>query len=171
MPKLIYKNGTLSIYEMPFRHKNKIAKFVRIYERDAAVIVAVKDDGKIILERQFRPAIRRWIYELPAGHLNKRETYSRAAKRELEEETGYSPKRVIRMFVGYPSPAALDHKEGFFIATGLVKGKRNLDPDEMIEIKEVSVSQALKMIKSNLIIDNKSIAGILYYYYVYHKKP
>ncbi len=163
MSKLAYKSRILSVYEDSVKNNGKNIKMIRVAENDAVVIIPVKPDGKIVLERQYRHVINRWIYELPAGHVDGGESYKAAATRELREETGYSATLMKKLFVGYPAPGTYTQKQIFFLASGLVRGKTNFDDDEQIGVCELGLETIEEMIRKNVIMDNKTIAGILYY--------
>lgn len=160
--KVVYKTRLFDLEK--FRDK-KMGKtyFYRIHGPDSVTILPFLDDGRILLERQYRTAIRRYIYELPAGAIDKGEKPIRAAARELEEETGYRPGSVRLLFDAYPSPGIRTEFSNIYIATRLVKTKTNLEPDELITIKKVKLSELVGMIKKNQIIDLKTIAAILFY--------
>jgi ADP-ribose pyrophosphatase len=119
----------------------------------------------ILLEYQYRPVLKKYIYELPAGHIDKGETPEHAAKRELEEETGFAPKTLKLMFKAYSTPGSSAQMYNCFVATGLHKSNVHLekDPDEIISIKRVSLDKIMQMVKSKKIIDTKTIAAVLYY--------
>ncbi len=164
MDRLVYKGKILSVFEYTLKGKDKKRTLmVKVKENDAVVIIPVKSDGKVVLERQYRHVIGRWIYELPAGHVDKGESYRSAALRELKEETGYSARSMKRLFVGYPAPGTYAQKQVFFLASGLENWHANLEDDELIDVHELGLKKVLEMIKENRIIDSKTIAGVLYY--------
>ena len=162
MRKLVYKDRLISVYEKSYRRSGS-KSFVQIDERDAVVVVPLLDNGKIVLERQFRPAIGRWLYELPAGHVDSGEEYVKTARRELREETGYRAGRLKRLFTAYPAPGIITQRQVYFLAENLVSGDTELEDDERIKIFEYTLNELLRMIRGGRIIDNKTIAGILYY--------
>jgi ADP-ribose pyrophosphatase len=143
--------------------RGKRVDYYRVVKRDVAVILPFLDRDHILLERQYRPPIGLKIFEIPAGHLNKGDTPASAAKRELEEETGYRCSRLKRLAVTYPSPGILSNKEYIYAAEGLKKGKISLDKDEEISFIGINIRTAIEMIKRNEIKDAKTIAAILYY--------
>jgi ADP-ribose pyrophosphatase len=119
--------------------------------------------GRIVLVREYRPVIGRWIYELPAGGMKNGESDLESAKRELKEETGFTAKRFRYIFTSFPTPGMSTERMRFFVASGLVKGKKELERHELIRTREVTLKEALGMIRSGRIIDGKTIQCILYY--------
>jgi ADP-ribose pyrophosphatase len=147
-------------------------KWVKIHEafhNGSVVIIPIKDK-KIILERQYRPVIGKWIYELPAGTIEKGESPEKCARRELAEETGYVAKKIKKVFVSYPSPGYSTELQHFFIATDLQKTKRHLMAHEVIKLKEVTPEEAVEMINKKKIIDGKTIQAILFYVFLFREK-
>ncbi len=130
---------------------------------EVAVILPLLAGGRILIERQYRPQIKRYIYELPAGRVDRGEKSLQTAVRELKEETGYTASRVSPMAVAYSSPGITNEKLHMFIATGLRKGKSHLDDNEYLSVKTVTLKKAMQMVKKNQIVDAKTIAALLYY--------
>ena len=162
---VLLKAKAFSVEETLFIVKGRKRKFDIIRKGAVSVIIPLLPDGRILLERQKRYAVGKFIYELPAGSVEKGEKPIDAAKRELEEETGYSSKEARLLFKGYSSPGISDEMLYFYLATGLGKGKMNRDYDETMSIRKITVKDAVKMIRNGEIIDTKTVAGILYYDY------
>lgn len=118
--------------------------------------------GKILLEKQFRWAVKGDLWEIPAGTLEKGEKPLTCAKRELEEETGYRALKWTLLTTFYPAPGISDERMWLYRAENLVPGRANLDSDEWMEIHTVTIARALTMIRQGLIRDAKSIAAILW---------
>lgn len=161
---IIFKTKTFKVERFRVNKHGKKFEFERIIPDDSAVILPIMPDGRILLERQYRPVVGRYLYEIPAGHLNKGErSTSAAAARELEEETGYVPGSLKKIMEGYVAPGSSTEKQTYFIARKLRKTKQNLDPEEIIETRAVTLKRAMQMIKSHQIKDDKTVAAILYY--------
>lgn len=129
------------------------------------VILALDDSGKtprVLLERQYRHAARRRLWELPAGSLEPGEAPLPAAKRELLEETGYSASNWRKALYFYVSPGFLTESMQVFLATGLKKGKAEPEEDERIAVRFFPLRQAVRMAVSGKIIDAKTIAPLLW---------
>lgn len=129
----------------------------------SVAILPLLDTDTVVLLRQYRPAIGRWIYEVPAGTLKAGEHPHECALRELEEETGYRAEKLIRLFEIYMTPGYSTEKLCSFVATDLVPGKLHPSESEEIRIAKVPLRKTVKMIRVNEICDAKTIATILYY--------
>lgn len=122
-----------------------------------------KGDPWIVVERQYRHAALRFLWELPAGKLDAGEDPLAGAKRELEEETGYRAQRWRPLVEYYGSPGFLGESMKVFIAEGLVAGDAHPEDDEHIEFRLVKLSELLKMIEKGEIIDGKTLTSVLLY--------
>ncbi len=131
-----------------------------IIHNGGVTIVPQLNSDKIVLVRQFRYAIGKVFWELPAGTLHLNEDPVLAAKRELKEETGYIANKWESLGIVYPLPGYSTEVLYFFKATDLVDGEPDPDPDENIEVKVMDLKQAWSMIKDGEIRDAKTIAGI-----------
>ena len=128
----------------------------------AVVIVPFSDKQHILLLRQFRYAAQGDLWEIPAGTLEPGERTLDCAKRELEEETGFKARKWKFLTRFFPAPGISNEIMTLYQADQLVQGTKNLDHDEWIEHKTVSLKMALQMIKKGAIRDGKTIAGILW---------
>lgn len=131
-----------------------------ILHNGGVTIIAQPDPSKIVLIKQFRYAIGKVFWELPAGTLKKNEDPVLAAKRELKEETGYFANKWESLGIIYPLPGYSTEVLYFFKATDLIDDEPELDPDENIEVKILDLKQAWQMIKDGEIRDAKTISGI-----------
>jgi ADP-ribose pyrophosphatase len=136
--------------------------FDAILHPGAVAIVAV-DGDRVLLERQYRPVVGEWLYEIPAGTLEPGEKPEETARRELEEETGYRPGWLRRLIEFYSSPGMSTEKIIVFLAGNLSRGEQRLEEDELIEVKWVKLDEALEMIRDGRIKDAKTLIGLLYY--------
>lgn len=128
----------------------------------AVCIVAVTDDGRIVMERQFRFPLGQVITEIPAGKMDDEgEGWLNAAKREFLEETGYTAAEWTDMGVYYPAAAYCDEKITMFLARGLSGGQRKLDEDEFLDVFLMPFEEAVEKIMSGEITDGKTQAAIL----------
>jgi ADP-ribose pyrophosphatase len=126
----------------------------------AAAVVPLKDDDTVILIRQFRHAVGGFIYEIPAGKLHTGEDPTVCAARELEEEIGYRAGRLDLLSSIYTAPGFTDEVIHIYKATELRAGRQNLDRDEVLEVIEMPLSEAIRMIETGVIRDAKSIVGL-----------
>jgi ADP-ribose pyrophosphatase len=129
----------------------------------SVVVLPVLADGRIVLIRQYRHAAGQYLWELVAGHKEPKQTAMEGARRELLEETGYTARRIRKLFEIFPSPGLLGERMDIFVAEELTKGKARPEDDEKISQKIVTLRAAEKWIRSGKIRDSKTIAGILYY--------
>ena len=128
----------------------------------AVGVIPVTDDGKVIVERQFRYPLNRVITEIPAGKLDSfTEDRLSAAKRELEEETGYTAKEWIDMGNYYPTPAYCDERITLYLARGLALGQRHLDEDEFLIFEAVPLETLVEQVMDSTITDGKTQVAIL----------
>ncbi len=162
MPRLL-STKNFSVREALYRVKGIRRKYEIITKSDTVLIIPILNDGKILMERQWRYPVDRYIYELPAGTVDKGEPPKSTAARELKEETGYTAKSIKFLFKGYPAPGLMDEMMYFYLATGLKKGAARPDKDEVISLHPMTVRKAIGMVKDGQIVDTKTIAALLYY--------
>lgn len=128
----------------------------------AAVIVALFDDGRVVLERQYRYPLGRVMIELPAGKLDPGEPHLQTAQRELREETGYVARDWSRLGVIHPSVAYTDEAIEIYLARGLQQRGAKPDEGEFLESFTLPLEQALEWVREGSISDAKSVAGLLW---------
>ncbi len=124
------------------------------------VIFALKDDGNVLLVKQYRYAVKSVQTELPAGRLEKGEDPLFAAKRELREETGYVAKNWESLGYIFTTFGICDEKLYLFKATGLSFDKPDPDEGEVLDYFELPLSDVHKLIKNGTINDAKTICAI-----------
>jgi ADP-ribose pyrophosphatase len=130
----------------------------------SVVIIPITAEGGIVLVRQYRHAIGRWVWELPAGSLKKGEDPDEAAKRECHEEIGLVPSKLERLGAFFPTPGYCDEEMNFYRATGLREPTKDeeahADEDEDIETKAFAIDEIRRLIAIGEIIDLKTVAGM-----------
>ena len=126
----------------------------------AAAIVPIKDDGTVILIRQFRHAAGGFIYEIPAGKLHPGEDPRDCAARELEEEIGYRASSFELLSSIFTAPGFADEVIHIYKGTGLTKGRQKLDHDEVLTVVELPIEKAIAQIQDGTIRDGKTIVGL-----------
>ncbi|WP_088035686.1 NUDIX hydrolase [Evansella clarkii] len=128
----------------------------------AVGVIAVTDEGKLILVNQFRKPLEKTIAEIPAGKLEKNEDPLVCAKRELEEETGVKAESWKALGSFYTSPGFADEKIYLYLAENLKEGTKNTDEDEFVEMFEVTLREAEELIKKEIIHDAKTVFAVQY---------
>jgi ADP-ribose pyrophosphatase len=155
-------------------HDRLIEPAGKTIERDvirhngSVVILAIdrkksKKDPWIVIERQYRHAALRYMWELPAGKLEAGEDPLEGAQRELEEETGYRAKKWKPLLEYFGSPGFLGESMKVFLAEGLIAGDAHPEDDEEIDFRLVKLSDLLKMIEKGAIVDGKTLTSVLLY--------
>jgi ADP-ribose pyrophosphatase len=128
----------------------------------AVAIVALFDDGKLLLERQFRYPNRREFIEIPAGKLEPGEPPLATAKRELLEETGYVAAEWARIGVMHTAIGYTNEAIELFLARKLTKETAKLDAGEFLETFLLSLDEAVAMVQDGRITDAKTMVGVLW---------
>lgn len=123
----------------------------------SVAVVALTDDGKVVLVKQFRKALERFSLEIPAGRIDLNEEPRETALRELKEETGYEAKKLEYLLEFYPSPGMLTEKVYIFLATDLIPGETDLDDGEFVEFDLVDIEDLKYEIETGSIMDGKTI--------------
>lgn len=164
----IYDGYIVHLYKDTVQLPNgKEASRETIRHIGAVGVVPLTDDGKVIMERQFRYPINSVITEIPAGKLDsKSEDKLLAAKRELEEETGFVADEWIEIGEYIPAAAYCDEVIQLYLAKGLHQGTRSLDEDEFLNIIEVDLEDLVKDIMAGKITDGKTQVALLKAYYL-----
>ena len=130
---------------------------------DGACILPITDDGRVYLVKQYRNTLDRLTYEVPAGCMEPGESPEECAVRETREETGLVPGKRIFITKTILAVGTSNEQTYIYIATDLKKGIRQLDPEEFIRIRRLSLAEAMTMIQTGEIVDSKTIIAILAY--------
>jgi len=136
-----------------------------VHHTGSVVVLAVdesKVEPRVLLERQYRHAAKQFMWELPAGRIDRGEQELPAAKRELLEETGYTASSWRRIFTFYASPGFVAETMSIYLAKGLKPGAAQPEEDEVIQVRMVPLSTAVGMVMRNTIRDAKTISGVLW---------
>lgn len=133
----------------------------------AVAIIPMLDDGRVIMERQYRYAHGRVFFEIPAGKLDSADEIPlEAAMRELREETGAVAERLVYLGEIDTTPALIDEKIHLYLAKGLSFGERELDEDEFLNLEFVPLTELLAMVMSGEIKDAKTQIAVMKAYYL-----
>jgi ADP-ribose pyrophosphatase len=126
-----------------------------------AGVVALDNEGNILLVRQYRVGVGDALWELPAGLLNPDEPPEVCAVRELQEETGYKPGRLEYLGGFFPAPGYCTEMLHLFFATDLIESPLPGDTDEFIELGRIPFGHALAMVDAGEIVEAKTIIGLM----------
>lgn len=140
---------------------NHVATLEMVHHPGGAAVVAIDDDNRICLVRQYRHAARDWIWEIPAGKIDNQDPPLQTAQRELEEEAGRQASHWRSLGEYLSSPGFLTEVVHLFLATGLKAVKNNLEASEVLEAHWFPFEQALQMAQSGELRDGKSLAALL----------
>lgn len=153
----------LELSEVELPNGNTAAREVVRHPGGAAVLLV--NGNKVLLERQFRFPYNKVIWEIPAGKLNGGEAPEHAARRELEEETGYRAARLKPLVNIYPTPGYTDEIIYIFSAEAAGFAGQHPDEDEFVNAAFVELDRVVAMIESGEICDAKTIAAVFKYIY------
>ena len=128
----------------------------------SVVLIPIPEPGHVILIRQYRYAVNRWLWELPAGSVDDGEEPDAAARRECHEEIGQVPETIVRLAAMYPTPGYCDEEMLFFRLSGLSTpdDAAELDEDEDIEPRVFTLRDAREMVRNGEITDMKTVVGL-----------
>ncbi|MGH9311640.1 MAG: NUDIX hydrolase [Vicinamibacterales bacterium] len=129
----------------------------------SVVLLPLPDAGHVVLVRQYRYPIDRWVWELPAGTVDPGEAPDAAARRECHEEIGKIPRRLERLGSLFPTPGYCDEEMIFYRLDGLDQPATaaHLDEDEVLEPRTFALNDVRTMIQRGEILDMKTVAGLL----------
>lgn len=137
---------------------------------DCVAIVAIDEEDNLLLVSQFREAVETELLEIPAGGIEPGEDPPAAVSREMQEETGYYPRKLERLGGFYSAPGYCTEYLHLYLATDLVASQLFAEDTEEISLVRVSLSQISELIASGSIRDSKSLAG-LYLLQQHQKQP
>jgi ADP-ribose diphosphatase len=128
----------------------------------AVAVLALLDNGKLLMERQYRYAPQREFIEIPAGKIDTHEDILLTAQRELLEETGYVAAEWEHLTTAWPCIGYADERIEYFLARGLSHQGRQLDDGEFLEVFELSIAEAIEWIRQGKINDSKTMVGLFW---------
>lgn len=162
---LVYKGVIIDFYQDTVKVPNgNVVKWDFIGHKGAAAVVAVNEDGKLLMVRQYRNALDRETLEIPAGALDSVDEPTHvAAARELEEETGYKAGKLELLIKLRTTVAFCNERIDVYLATDLQPSKQNLDDDEFINVELHDIDELVQMIYDCKIEDSKTVAALMAY--------
>lgn len=158
--KVIHKGPIVTLYAGEVELDNGDLAYREVITHSGGVVIVPVLDNEVILIRQFRIALEKEILELPAGRLEPDESPLECGARELEEEIGYKPGKMIFAAEYYSSVGFANEKAYVYLAFDLKKTKQNLEYDERLQIEKYSFAQTKEMLATNEIKDAKTIIGL-----------
>lgn len=162
--ELVYKGRVVSLrVDNVITTDGRTARREIVVHNGAVAMVAVDDKDNILLVRQFRTPAGRVLLEVPAGTIEVGENPDATVSRELQEETGYLPQKVIKLGGFYSAPGFCTEFIHIYLTTGLKPSRLEADDTKEIELERMPVNEVKKLIDSGAICDAKSVAGILLY--------
>ncbi len=163
--KTIYKGRivTLNLEEIPLPNGHTAKIEVARHLPAAAVVPMTDDEQSILMIRQYRPVIKEWAWEIPAGLMDKKnESPEDCARRELEEETGWVAKTIEPLIAVHTSIGFTDEVLHLYKAVGLTPSQKNQEATEVIEEKFMTRDEVFKMIEKREITDAKTLVALFY---------
>ena len=158
----VYEGRILNLRVDEVRTPTGVEALREIVENGGAVaIVALDDQQRVLLVRQYRHAVRSLVIEVPAGKLDGDENPLEGAERELREETGFRAERYEQLGSFYPAPAWSTELVYLYLATHLTPGPAQLEADEVIELLQVPLAETIEMIQAGAITDGKTMAALM----------
>lgn len=163
--ELVYDGRIVKVHKVLVRmHDGQCVGRDFIHFPGAAVVVPVLDDGSIVLIRNWRFAIQEHLYELPAGVLDAGEDPAVCAARELAEETGYAVGRLEKLGAFCSTPGTADEVLHAYLATGLTRGRQDLEAHEQITVEVLADAAVRAMVADGTIHDAKTISALALYW-------
>ena len=138
---------------------------------DCIAIIAIDADNNVLLVKQFRKPVEKELLEIPAGGIDHGEAPEASVRRELREETGYLPQKVVRLGGFYSAPGYCSEYLHLYLATDLVPSQLFAEDTEEISLVRVPMTQIPGLVTSDKICDAKSIAGLLTYLEYLKEQP
>ncbi|MGB5438485.1 MAG: NUDIX hydrolase [Gammaproteobacteria bacterium] len=163
--RLIYEGRVIKLGIESLTLPNGMAVELEVVRHPGgAAVVAIDNDNRICMLRQYRHAAGGWLWELPAGKLEPEETPATTASRELAEEAGLHAGSWTELGKILVTPGFCDEAIYLFLATDLVGTRTQQEPDELIEVHWMPFNEALEQVYNGTILDAKTMLGLLLTY-------
>jgi ADP-ribose pyrophosphatase len=145
---------------LPGRKRRPVAVREVVEHPGSVVVLPVLADGRVLLVRQYRHAVGAFLWELVAGGIDRGESPLRAARRELQEESGYRARRFEHLLSFYPTPGFVSEVMHLYRATGLRAGPARPEDDEALEVRAFSRRELKRMLQRGELRDGKTLVGV-----------
>lgn len=160
---LVYDGSFIKVYKDHARLPDgQVHTREYIAHPGAVAVMAILENGNLLMERQFRYAPQREFVELPAGKIDSGEDILLCAQRELLEETGYVASEWTHLTTSWPCIGYADERIEYFLARGLTHQGSKLDNGEFLEVFELSLDDAIDWVRQGRINDSKTIVGLFW---------
>lgn len=163
---LVHKGAILDVYQdtMEFKDGHTEEWDFLAHRKGAAAVLPVLEDGRIVMVRQYRPALDRETLEIPAGCRDSlSEDTKETVRRELAEETGYNSEKISFLLSLKTAVAFCNEFVDVYVAEDLTPGQQHLDPEESIDVEIYELKDLLEMVYAGKIQDAKTVAALTAY--------
>ena len=164
--RVVYRGPVFWVTSERVREPTGVTALREVVRHTGSVVILATEESRgeplVLFERQYRYAAESYLWDLPAGRIDKDEKPLAAARRELLEETGYSARSWKRILRFYASPGFVAEPMTVFWARGLKPGPAQPEADEVIEQRLIPLSEAVHMVLQGTIRDAKTIASVLW---------
>ncbi|MCG6534642.1 MAG: NUDIX hydrolase [Syntrophales bacterium LBB04] len=160
--KRVYRSRVFDVFEGDVTLPDgRVSRQSWIDHRPCIAVVPIDREGRLVLIRQYRPAVGRMLIEIPAGNMDREaESVEACVQRELAEETGFKAGRLVKLFEGYLTPGYCNEYMYYYLAADLFEEAATPDADEYIELMTATIDQAKQLIKEGSIVDSKTALAI-----------
>jgi ADP-ribose pyrophosphatase len=160
--ELVYKGKIIECYrDQVILPNGKLSTREYLHHPGAIAAVPLLDDGRIIMEKQFRYPTGQVVLEIPAGKLEASENPEDCARRELTEEIGYEPQQLIHLTSIWTTPGFVDEIIHLYLAKGLKPLRRPMDSDEFLEVVTMTKEEVFEHIYHDSLIDGKTALALM----------
>lgn len=161
--KEAYHGKRIRVEEIEYLNGNKQIYREQVIAGDAVIILPVTEDNQVIMVQEPRPAIGKIIISLPAGLIDAGEEPGHAARRELEEETGFLAENIQLLRTYYSSIGYSDEKIFIYLAKDMKKTQQHLDEEEDIQVITIPLEELEQMVEKNEIEDASTVIAVMHY--------
>jgi ADP-ribose pyrophosphatase len=161
--RTVFRGPVFTVTTERVREPNGITARRDVIHHSGSVVILAIDKGRVLLERQYRYAAAQYLWELPAGRIDRGERPLAAAKRELMEETGYTARRWRRLLFYFASPGFLDETMLVYLAEDLIAGRARPEADESIRTRFFPLGPLVRAAAVGKLRDGKTISAVLAY--------